>query len=103
MADQRHVLDVLQAHDARQFVAVEKPRKRDTGRQFGDQLFARHVGLVPAIRRDDPAIGRGPVVDHLVDRRNVGRPAIADHEAVSLAPAWANGPVWQPGVLRSAC
>src|SRR6185295_19927971 len=60
-------------------------------------LFARHVGLVPAIRRDDPAIGRGPVVDHLVDRRNVGRPAIADHEAVSLAPAWANGPALAAG------
>jgi hypothetical protein len=58
-------------------VALVSP-ERDTGRQLAVELVAAHVRVVPAVRRDHPAVGLGGVVDDLEDRMAVVVTAAAD-------------------------
>ena len=57
VADQGHVLHVLDAHDAEQFAVFFPAPEADAAVDLVAKFLPRHVGLVPAVGRDD-AIGR---------------------------------------------
>jgi hypothetical protein len=80
VADEGHILDILNAHyacqAARRFAAPE----HDTVFDFMPKLFAKHVRFRPAIRGDDPFISLRTVVDDGPDQLKVAIVTAADHE-----------------------
>jgi hypothetical protein len=71
VADEGYVPDVLNAHHARERAVLLVPPEVDAGGDLVAELLARHVRLGPAVGRDHASIGRGGVVDDLVDRLEV--------------------------------
>ena len=71
MANQRHVLHILNPHDAQDaFVDLAAVEAYALG-DFGFQLCHRHVGLVPTICRDHAFVGERGLVDDLEDDRQI--------------------------------
>ena len=96
MADQGHVLDILDPHYADKPSAIDlATQKADTGGDLVAKFGFRHVGLMPAIRRDDAAIGLRRVVDDLEDGGNVGFGAVSEHDQ---SVSWFFG-VTRPAVM----
>lgn len=71
MTDQRDIGDVLQAHHAHDAPFAAHAEKLDASRHLGADLVERHVGIVPAIGRDDAAIRDRAVVHDLSDQLRV--------------------------------
>ena len=88
VTDERDVLHVLGAHDPEQRTGRRVPaEKAHPGRDFRLELLLGHVGLVPAIVGDDPAIGDRRVVDDVVDAREVVVPAPPDRPVTATRSA----------------
>src|SRR5438132_206116 len=67
MPDQRHVAHLLQPHHAGEPPAAPIAPEHYAGADFLVHLFERHIGLLPAVRGNDAAVGSGGVVDHQAD------------------------------------
>jgi len=78
VAHERHLALVLDAHHAERSGVLFRDPENDAVRDLGFQLLRRHVGLVPAVRRDHAAIGLGGVVDYREHLRQVRRAALSD-------------------------
>src|SRR5262249_43920739 len=63
VTDEIDVTHRLGAHDAEQPVVLLMPPEHDPGGDLAIELVARHVGLVPAVGRDHPAVGLSGGVD----------------------------------------
>jgi hypothetical protein len=68
----------LDPHDADQLAIDLMAPELDPGRDFAIELLRRHVRLVPAIGRDDAAIGLRGGVDDPADRLALVITAAAD-------------------------
>ena len=68
VSSERDVGHVLQPHDTEHTSVASKAEKFHAGPHFGKKLFARHVGLVPAVGGNHAAIGDRGVVDDGADR-----------------------------------
>ena len=72
--DKRDVGDVLQPHHTDGAPFAAHAEELDAGGHFGADLVERHVGIVPAVGRDDAAIGDRAVVHDLADQLGVSNP-----------------------------
>ena len=52
MADQGHVLNILEAHDATNCPGLLQAPEKDSGRNLLSQLILSHVRLFPPVLRD---------------------------------------------------
>ena len=81
MADQGHVLHVLDAHHPHQSSFLLHAPEHHARVHLMAQLLPGHVGLLPAVRGDHIAVGLGRVVDDFVHGLEVVFLAQADHGA----------------------
>src|SRR5579859_2870009 len=85
VADQGDVLNVLDAHHASEGVVFYEAPEDDACVDLMLQLLLGHVGLGPAVCRDDAAIGLGAVVNDGPDLFEVSAVAAAYQCDSSLA------------------
>src|SRR5215467_724988 len=79
MANQNHLLDVLQSHDAAERSILLPPPEVDACRNLILQLMPRHVWLRPAILRDHSFVGKRTIVNDLVNLLEFVFSALANH------------------------
>src|SRR5258708_4546365 len=92
VANQGDVAHGLNAHDAGELATGFVSPENYTFVDFMLKLVCGHVGVGPAIGRDDVFVGPGAVVDDGVNLIEVLGGAAADHEGcVSLPSAWSCG------------
>jgi len=62
VADQRRVLDYLEAHHAQDFVVLDPPIEPDARLDRVSQIRRGHVGILPPVVRNHALIGVGGIV-----------------------------------------
>lgn len=72
VSDEHDILHRLDAHNAEQRAVPLVAEEAHIGSDLGVEIGKRHVGIVPAVRRDDAAIGLGRVVDDGADSLAIG-------------------------------
>jgi hypothetical protein len=91
VANQIHVAHGLDAHYSGQCAIDLAAHEVDPRRDLGLKLGGRHVGLVPAIRRDGPAIGLGRRIDdrqHRFRFIRATRPDARGSSAAKFSVGW---------------
>lgn len=77
--DEGYILHILDAHDADQFAIFLVAPEPNPTLDLMAKLVSGHVGIVPAVWRDDATVGFCCLVDDRVDRVDVIVVAGADH------------------------
>ncbi len=71
VTDEDHILHRLRSHDRDQAASYFRTRETNPRRDFMTKLSSRHVRIVPAVGRDNPAIRLGAVIDDGKDRLEI--------------------------------